>query len=56
MKWTEERPVMFQCSHCKIIWIVKLKSTEQISNWQKGQCCYCKYHGVVNYVWTFENP
>lgn len=54
MKWKKERPVMFQCNHCKIIWIVKLKSTEQIGKWQKGVCPYCDCHDVVTYVWTFK--
>ena len=56
MNWKKERPVMFQCSHCKIVWIVQLKSTEQIGNWQKGQCAYCKCYGTVKYIWAFKNP
>lgn len=53
MEFNKERPVMYQCSECKLVWIMQLKSTEEIGRHQKYKCPYCE-KGESRFVWTFK--
>ena len=54
MKWKKERPVMFQCEDCKLIWILQLESTEDIGRNQSYKCPYCN-KGDIKYIWAFKS-